>query len=187
MAEPQGIPIARIPSGQSVDLFTAVGNLLDSALGGAMLVPGNGHDVAATVITRDDQTERQAVAELRQAAKILGHEAPDPWPTTEPDDEPVATVGQLRRDDRGWTASLGGTAVEVAQQVMAALVPAFEEHPDAINYLSWDATHAPSGQRYSLILVRPDGLTPHEARQRAEARVEQLQNILIEHGMAVPE
>lgn len=175
MTAPQGVPIARIPTGQSVDLFTAVGHLLDTALGGAMLAQGNGHDVAATVIARDGQTERQAVTALRRAAEALGAEDLAPLVDGEPDEgEPGVTVGPLRHDERGWTASLGGTAVEVARQVMAVLVPAFEEHPEAMNYLSWDATYGPTGQRYSLILVRPDGLTPHEARQRAEQEAERL-------------
>jgi hypothetical protein len=188
MTVPQGVPVARIPSGQSLDLFSAVGAVLDVALGGAMLVPGNGGDVAATVIARDEQTEREAVAALRHAAMVLGAVPPNPWPSNEPDDDigETATVGQLEHDDRGWTASLGGSAVEVAQQVMAVLVPAFEEHPDAINYLSWDATYKPSGQRYSLILVRPNGLTPHEARQQAEKECERLRALLAEHGIEVP-
>jgi hypothetical protein len=188
MTAPQGIAIARIPSGQSLDLFSAVGTVLDVALGGAMLVPGNGGDVAATVIARDEQTEREAVAALRHAAVVLGAAPPTLWPSNEPDDEigQTATVAQLQHDDGGWTASLGGSAVEVAQQVMAVLVPAFEEHPDAVNYLSWDATYKPSGQRYSLILVRPNGLTPHEARQQPEKECERLRALLAKHGIEVP-
>jgi hypothetical protein len=187
MTAPQGIRIASIPTGQSVDLFTSVGHLLDAALGGAMLAQGNGHDVAATVVTRDDQTERQAIASLRRAAEALGAEDLAPLVDEEPDEtEPTTTVGPLRRDDRGWTASIGGSAAELAQQVMAVLVPAFEQHPDAINYLSWDAVYAPSGRKYSLILVRPDGLTPHEARERAERENARLRALLKEHGIEVP-
>lgn len=180
MNTPQGVPIARIPTGQSVDLFTAVGHLLDAALGGAMLAQGNGHDVAATVIARDGQTERQAVAALRRAAEALGAEDLAPLVDDEPDDGPGVTVGPLRHDEHGWTASLGGTATELAQQVMAVLVPAFEAYPDAINYLSWDAVYQPTGGKYSLILVRPDGLTPHEARQQADEEAERLRGLLAE-------
>lgn len=184
------IRIACIPAHQSIDLFSAVGNVLDAALGGANLVPGNGGDVAATIVVRDGQTERQAVAVLRQAANILAVA----MPKAELDDEAAeedcgapeepTTVSQLSRDETGWTGSLGGgaaqAAAEMAQQMLAVFVPAFEEMPDAANYLSWDAVHQPTGKRYSLIVVRPNGLTPHEARQRAEQESERLRGLLRE-------
>lgn len=183
---PRRVAIARIPSGQSIDLFSAVGNVLDAALGGAMLVPGNGGDVAATIVAREDQPERQAVAVLRQAANILAVAMPKERPA-EPDDaddkEAPTTVAQLSRDETGWTASVGGAAAQaaadMAKQMLAAFVPAFQE-TGAGNYLSWDAVHEQTGERYSLIVVRPNGLTPHEARQRAEQESERLQGLLAE-------
>jgi len=184
MAPRQEVAIARIPSGQSIDLFSAVGNVLDAALGGAMLVPGNGGDAAATIVAREGQSERQAVAVLRQAANILTVARPKANPA-EPDNaddaETPTTVTQLSRDETGWTASVGGAAAQAAEdmakQLLAVFVPAFQE-TGAGNYLSWDAVHEPTRERYSLIVVRPNGLTPHEARQRADQETKHLQGLL---------
>lgn len=195
MTAPQGVPIARIPAHQPLELFSAVGDVLDAALHGAMLVPGNGGDVAATIVARDGQTVSQVIAELRHAASVLAAAAPASATPAEPVDDPddpeePTTVGQLRRDETGWTASLGGgaaqAALEMAQQMLAAFIPAFEETLNAPNYLSWDAVYQPTGQRYSLIVVRPDGLTPHEARLQAERECARLRDLLAEHGIEVP-
>lgn len=200
MTAPQGVPIARIPSGQPLDLFSAVGNLLDAALRGAMLTPGNGRDVAATVVARDGQSVHDVIAELRHAAGVLAAAKPASATAAEPGDDPEdepdefdepTTVSQLSRGETGWVASLGGgaqqAAAEMARQMLSAFAPAFEEHGDAVNYLSWDAVHPPTGQKYSLIVVRSNGLTPHEARQHAEQECERLRRLLAEHGIEVPE
>lgn len=196
MTAPQGVPIARIPAHQPLELFSAVGDVLDAALGGAMLVPGNGSDVAATIVARDGQTVSQVIADLRHAASVLAAAVPVSTVSADVEDECDAfeeptTVGQLSRDETGWTASLAGgaaqAALEMAQQMLAVFIPAFEETKAAPNYLSWDAVYQPTGQRYSLIVVRSNGLTPHEARQHAEQECELLRRLLAEHGIEVPE
>ncbi len=183
------VAIARIPAGQSIELFGAVGELLDSALGGALLVPGNGHDVAATIITRADQTQQQAAAAIRRATKAIGKAKRKQEPVAaepELDEEDLLTIEQMRQSVTGMDFGLGGAttvATEMAQHLLAAFIPAFEETEGAVNYLSWDAVDLATGHRYSIIVVRPNGLTPQEARLKADKECERLRGLLAEHGI----
>lgn len=82
-----------------------------------------------------------------------------------------------------------GPAEELAgamsYQLVSVYAPAFEE-TGAPNYLSWDLPEEHTGARYSLIIVKPDGLTPHEARQAAEQECARLRALLAEHGIEDP-
>lgn len=175
------ITIAQIPSGQSLHLVSAVGGLLDAALGGAMMKSGNGYDVAATITTRDGQTEKQVLKRLRAAvAAISRKKLPD-----FADDEPTLTLNQLSDTDDGMAFGIGdpdGAARETAKRLIATFKPALDHH-HAVNYIEYPATDPATGERYALIIVRPDGLTPHEARQKAEAETARLRALLAEHGI----
>lgn len=169
----QAKPVALIPSGQSLDLVAAVGNLLDAALGGAMLAPGNGRDVAGAVQRRDDQTERQAIARLRAAARRLGRAPVEVQPDDEPTEDDPTSLAHVTRDNDGLMFSIGGASEDMARMLLNAFIPALREM-EAPNYLEFPATDPATGDRYAVIVVKPDGKTPHELRCAAEAEVERL-------------
>ena len=169
--------IAQIPTGQPIDLFTAVGGLLDAALGGALLGPGDGLAVAGTVVLRDDLSIREAIGRLRTAAGLLAEAMPQTPITDVPDEVEAGTVGPITADpDGGLTFQAGGLGElgdEMMRTLLAAVIPAMDE-AGAPNYLEVPAFDPESGKRYALIFVRPGGLTPHQLRQQAEAEVKQL-------------
>lgn len=166
--------LAQIPHGQPIDLFLAVGALIDAAINGAHLAQGNGTDVASTIVAHDRDT-REIVTLLRAAARRIGKRD---HRTTE-DDDPGAVddlgVGAFRRTDTGPTVGLtGATAAESAHEMAkvfaTAFIPAMDEM-GAENYLSWDVLDPETGRKYWLCAGRPGGKTPHEKRQEAEAEV----------------
>lgn len=57
--------------------------------------------------------------------------------------------------------------------MISSFLPALRES-GAPNYLSFDAYDRSDGSKYVLIIVKPDGKTPHELRQEAEAEVSRL-------------
>lgn len=175
--------VAQIPTGQPIDLFGAVGSLLDVALGGAYLAAGNGRDIAGSVVLPDDVTTRDAIGRLRAAARTLGRRHPKVQQEDVPAEvEDPGTVGPITEAEGGLTFRLGG-AIDQTRELMrillAAIIPAFEES-EAPNYLEFPAVDEATGRRYVVIVVKPGGLTPHQARQRAEAEVEQLRARLAE-------
>lgn len=177
------VVVAQIPAGQSIALFSAVGSLLDAALGGAMLAPGNGRDVAAVAQLRAGQSEQDAVVRLRAAISMLTGETLSVTDVAA-ELEPALTVQQVSADpdDGGVTFSIGrpdDMARDMAAALLEAFIPALEHH-DAVNYLEFPATDPTTGQRYAVIVVKPTGLTPHEARQQAEAEADRLRAQLAE-------
>lgn len=175
---PDRTVIALIPVGQSIELFTAVGGLLNAALGGARLAAGDGRDVMGSVVLDENITEQDAIARLRAATRALGDQAPQVLPEDLADlDANPGTVGPITEDaDGGLSLSIGGVeqeAREVAEMLLAAFIPAFQELA-APNYLEFPAVDMTTGQRYAVIVVKPNGLTPNQARQRAEAEAERL-------------
>lgn len=176
--------IALVPSGQSLDMVSAVGGLLDVALGGAMLAAGNGGEAAARIKLRDTQTERDAVACLRAAKRRLTRERPATLPEDDPgEDGQQPTLESLRHEDDGLTFGIGGPqAQEMVQLLLGAFIPALREF-EAPNYLSFDATDRETGDKYAVIIVKPDGKSPHELRQAADLEVQRLRSLLAEHGI----
>lgn len=175
--------IALVPSGQSLDMVAAVGGVLDVALGGAMLAAGNGGEAAARIKLRDTQTERDAIACLRAAKRRLAGERPSMVPEDDPGDGEQPTLQSLRHEDGGLTFGIGGPqAQDMVQLLLSAFIPALREF-DAPNYLSFDATDRETGDKYAVIVVKPDGKTPHELRQAADAEVDRLRGLLAEHGI----
>lgn len=178
--------IAHIPARQSIDLFSAVGSLIDAALNGALLEPGNGRDVAGTVVAVDGQTEREVVTLLRAAARRLGKRPHRTLPEDEPEHhDDGMTVNQVRKTTDGVEIGFGGSleaAADMAKMLLGAFIPALAE-AGAENYLSFDAVDAATGGSYNLIVVKPDGRSPHELRKAAEAEVERLRSLLDEHGI----
>jgi hypothetical protein len=182
--------VVLIPPRIGLDLLGAIGGLLDAALDGAVLVPGNGTDVAARVVLREDQTRADATRRLNAAQRRISRTPLTPGPEDEPAEEPdpdnPMTLNHLREHpDGGGEFGLGGAdqvARALAQHLLEAFIPAMNE-AGAVNYLSWDAIDSVSGGRYSLIVVKPDGLTPHEARQAAEEECRRLRALLDEHGI----
>jgi hypothetical protein len=175
--------VAQIPAGQTIDLFGAVGSLLDAALGGALLAAGNGHDIAGSVVLPDDVTTRDAIARLRAAARILSKRRPKVRPEDMPDEvEDPGVIGPITEEEGGLTFRVGGAVDETREMMrilLASIVPAFEES-QAPNYLEFPAVDEATGKRYAVIVVKPGGLTPHQARQRVETEAAQLRARLAE-------
>lgn len=181
--------VALMPTDQSINLFVAVGALLDAALGGADLGPGNGANVASTVFLKTNQPAAEAITRIRAAtARLTDAPLPD---LVDPD--PADVVGEPTVQgialDGGITVSLSRPR-EQADQMAAALLEAFipaVEELDAPNYIEFPAIDPVTHQKYAVIVVKPRGLTPHEARQQAEAECARLRELLDAHGIADPE
>lgn len=191
--KPYYTAIVHVPARIRLDLVGAIGGLLDTALGGAMLTPGNGHDIGGTVVLRDDQTQEDAIRRLKAARRRIARKpltpAPEDEPGEEPDPDRPMTLNHVRHyPDGGIEFGIGGPAEvarALAQQLLDAFIPALAES-GAPNYLSWDAVHPATGGRYSFIVVKPEGLSPHEARQKTEQECARLRALLAEHGIAIP-
>jgi hypothetical protein len=184
------VVIARIPAGQSLELFSTLCGFFGAVLDGCGISSGDGYGNAADVVIGRDTTERDVIRALRRATRKLAKGLPAAIPTDEPDseDDPLTLNRMTKDEDGGVTFGIGGAteaAAELAKHLIATFIPALEE-TNAVNYLSWDAVHPETRKRYSLIFVKPDGLTPHEARQQAEAEVKRLRALLDEHGITEP-
>jgi hypothetical protein len=169
----QRVTIARIPAGQSLELFSTLCGFFGAVLEGCQISAGDGYGNAADVVNGDGVTERDIVVALRRATRKLAKGLPAAIPADEPDgtDDPLMLNRMSQTEEGGVEFGIGGAveaAAELAKHLIAAFIPALEE-TNAVNYLSWDAVDAETRKRYSLIFVKPDGLTPHEARQQAEA------------------
>lgn len=185
------VVLARVPAGQSLDLLAALCGLFGAAVPGGLMSAGDGYGNAAELVAPDGVTTRELVRTLKRATAKLndGKPAPAAEPPVEHDDDPAddLTLNAMRRTETGVEFGIGGVdeqAREFAKGVIAAFIPVFET-TNAVNYLSWDAL-AETGERYSLIVVKPTGLTPHEARQQAELEVERLRALLAHHGIEDP-
>ncbi|ALG07647.1 hypothetical protein [Kibdelosporangium phytohabitans] len=189
MTDTKRTVVAHIPRGISLDLLGAVGGLLDAALGGALLMSGqHGSDGAGSVVLRDDQDQADAVRLLNAARRRIARRPLKPAPEDEPTDDPSTLNRISEHPDGGLEFGLGGSldaAQEMARMMLAAFIPALRD-TDAVNYLEFPATDQDTGQTYALIVVKPDGLTPHAARQRAEREADRLRALLAEHGIEDP-
>lgn len=188
--EPAAV-LVQLPVGQPITLFSALGDLLDAALDGALLAPGSHGSVNAEVRLPDGMTAHEAADRLRHAAATVRGVEYVPQPVDE--DEPELTTGHMRVDDDGGMSFGVGGPREVYEQAAVFLIdtfrPALDAH-GAPNYLSFDAEDPRTrrddipgtGEKYALIVCRPGGQTPHELRREAE--VERLRGLLAEHGIA---
>lgn len=175
--------LVQLPAGQSVDLFTAVGNLLDAALQGVMLHPGKGGESAAEVHLPDGMDCRRAAERLRRAAATIQGTEYVPEPRDDEELVDPMTVNRMTADEDGGVTVRIGCPMEVAQAAAKNLIAAFLPALDAsgaVNYLSFDAVDPETHQRYALIVCRPDGKTPHQLRKEAEAEVERLRALVDE-------
>lgn len=183
------VAVVQLPAGQSINLVVAVGSLLNAALGGADLGAGNGNDVASTVFLKPDQPAAEAIACLRAAtarltdAPLLDLVDPDPVDEVE---EP--TVQQFAFDADGVTLGLRRPredAEETAVALLDAFLPAIEAL-GASNYIEYAVVDPRTFDKYTMIFVKPNGLTPHQARAQAEAECARLRELIAEHGIADP-
>jgi hypothetical protein len=167
------VTIARIPSGQSLEMFSTLCGFFGAVLDGCQIAPGDGAGTAADVVNGEGVTERDVVVALRRATRKLAKGLPEPIAADEPhaSDDPLTLNRMSKTEAGGVEFGIGGAteaAAEFAKHLIATFIPALEE-TNAVNYLSWDAVDPETRKRYSLIFVKPDGLTPHEARQQADA------------------
>lgn len=180
--------IARLPAGQPLELSQAVIGFFGAALNDCLLSAGDGLSIAADIVGGDNLPEQEIVQRLRRATRKLGKTLPKPIPEDEPDetlaDDPLR-LNAMRATKTGVEFGLGGAA-DVVRAYMAELVVAFKAALDetgAENYLTWDVTDRENGERYSVVLVKPGGLTPHEARQRADTEAERLRELCRANGI----
>jgi hypothetical protein len=66
-----GERLVLIPHGMPLDLMTALGDLVDAALVGAVLGPGNGRDAAATIGLPEELDRNEAADRLRAATAAI--------------------------------------------------------------------------------------------------------------------
>lgn len=95
----------------------------------------------------------------------------------------VATLGSLIEaawPGTGMGAVPGGhnpegicvdTPVEVAEVLLPVLQAAFEQNPDAQNYVEMPISDSESGRTFLLTFCRSAGQTPHELRAAAEEKL----------------
>jgi hypothetical protein len=177
-----GERLALIPHGMPVDLMTALGDLVDAALVGAVLGPGNGRDAAATIGLPDGLDRHEAADRLRAAAAAVraaavcaaavrgtgtGHGACNPSSPEEVGDPAPATggeagdyendgltVGRLGVVDGLLSMGIGG-AEAVVTDVVKWLLAVFLPALDARganNYLEWQL-RLPDGERCEWLTV----------------------------------
>lgn len=63
------------------------------------------------------------------------------------------------------------TPAHIADMCRAVIDTAFEDNPDATNYLEWGVQSADQKQHYVLTFCRSKGQTPHALRMAAEAKL----------------
>lgn len=181
----EGLLLARFPVGIGVDLFTALGGLVDAALaqtGDLMLAASDAPETAAKLVLRSELTQRQVAEALREAARQV-----DPARTAEAAGETAAgtgdddgvEVGHMRASDDGVAFGLGGETVDAAARELAArmvgvMIPAMDAL-GAGNYLAWDfRDNEQPWQRWELVIRRPDGKTPHQKQARYEQALREI-------------
>lgn len=185
---PNRVVIARLPAGQPLELAQAVIGFFGTALNDCHLSPGDGRDSSTDIVGGDNLPARDIVQRLRRASRKLGKTLPKPIPDDEPDDtlaDDPLRLNAMRATDTGVEFGLGGAA-DVVRAYMAELVVAFKAALDemgAENYLTWDVNDRDTGETYSVVLVKPGGLTPHQARQRADAECERLRELCRANGI----
>lgn len=72
--------IARIPAGQSLELFSALAGFFGAALDSCLLSAGDGHGNAAEVVPGDGVTERDVIVALRRATRSRSSRRPNSVP-----------------------------------------------------------------------------------------------------------
>ncbi|GAB3283626.1 hypothetical protein GCM10027449_26830 [Sinomonas notoginsengisoli] len=135
-------------------ILMTLGNLIDAAWPESMLAL-NEDPWKKQVIFRIDTARRTEVAPQDAAAL-----------RQDPDEDDLQVTG-LGPD---------GATVITPQEIAAAFVPAvkaaFEEFPDAENYLEMPLRDPEDGHRYLLTFCRSAEQTPHELRMAAEQNLE---------------
>ncbi|GHH57598.1 hypothetical protein [Lentzea cavernae] len=180
--------VARIPAGQPLDLSQAVLALFGTVLDDCHMAPGNGTDSAADIVGGEGLPVSDIVQRLRRAIRKLGKTLPRPIPEDEPDDtlaEDPPRLNAMRATETGIELGIGGAteaARALAADLLAVFIPALDE-AGAENYLSWDAVNPTTGDAYSVMLVKSKGLTPHQARQRADAEAARLRELCRANGI----
>lgn len=174
------VTIATIPSGQSLELLSAVLAFFDSALADAVMAPGDGAGIAARLLAKPGQDHRQ-VAEMLRRATVPRDTSDVPDIPTPDVDDPITLNSMSKTDDGGVQFGLGATgeASRWAARLLAVFLPAFDEM-GADNYIEYEGVDRKSGKRMLLIAVKPGGKRPSELRAAAEAERDELKRKLEE-------
>jgi hypothetical protein len=174
------VTIAQIPTGQSLELFSAVCAFFGSAIDGAVIASGDGHQVSARLLAQEGQS-------ASEVADLLRRSAGRPAPAVDPDedDSDDLTIGHVRElPDGGVGVGIGGgeLAEQWAAHLLSIFLPAFEES-GADNYIEYEGFNRETGERILLTVVKPGGKRPSELRAVADAEVVRLRALLAEHGI----
>lgn len=178
------ITLALIPTRQPLVVVAALTKLLGVVLGGgAAMAPGNGHDVASTLISADTDPDALALRLLSAAAQLGADVDPDELialsdGADDADPAPQMVIGHQTPDDDGVTLSFGTTEEEhaglMAQRMMAAFLPAARKL-GVDNYIEYEGFDRETGQRVLLTFVVPGGKRPAVLRREAEEQRDALQ------------
>ena len=187
------VTLLMFPSGMPVALFSAMTDLLGTALGDdaeVVLRPPAAWQENSTV-TVNNLAGPQISRRLRAATGIIDGSPRHESDCTELDDSdglPVATLGSaIKFSDSGVDFNLGfdDATHDQGMAMLALLAKSMAEqladNPEAVNYLrSWFDPE--TRENYRLIGVRPGQPTPHELRAAAEAECDRLRQLLVDHG-----
>lgn len=179
------VTIAQVPTGQPLDLFSAICTYFGAAIDGAVIVEGDGLGIAARLLAAEGASAPEVAAQLRTAADSATGRESVTQSVSEPDDGLI--VGHVQDSDHGLTIGVGGSqlAEEWAAHLLGIFMPAFEELA-VDNYLEYEGTDRISGQRLLLTVVKPGGKRPSELRAEAEAEAARLRALLEKNGIEVP-
>ncbi len=185
------ITLLTFPSGMPVTVFSAMTDLLSTALGAdadvVLRAPGSWQENSTVAV--NNLTTQQVTRRLRAAAGHIDG-SPRPELEVEPDGSPVLALGSgISFADGGVDLSLGfdDATREQGMAMLGAIAKCMTEelsaNPEAINYLQWSWTDRQSPHdTYRLIGVKPGRPTPHDLRMAAECECDRLRELLISHG-----
>ena len=136
-------------------VLLTVGSLIDAAWPGA------------EIATNHDQRVDQVIFRIknRPARALTEEEAEALVQAPEPDGD--LEITRLGGDGVGVL-----TPQDVAANLLPVIEQAFEEFPDAENYLEIPVRNPANGHRYILTFARSASQTPHELRMAAEVKLE---------------
>ncbi|MCC3292521.1 hypothetical protein [Arthrobacter sp. zg-Y1110] len=136
-------------------VLLTVGGLIDAAWPGAELATNHDGRVNQVIFRIRNRPARTVTPEEAEALIL----------EPEPD-------GDVQVTSMGPAGVSVLTPADVAANLLPVIEQAFEEFPEAENYLEMPVRDPKSGHRYLLTFCRSAGQTPHELRSIAEAKLE---------------
>ena len=136
-------------------VLLTLGSLLEAAYPGTQLA------------TNDDRHRDQVVFRIDSAARVDVDDETARGLRVEPGTEDLDVLALGPEGVKTLTPEL------IADSFVPVIKAAFEQNPDAANYLEFTLRDSEHGNRYLLTFCRSAGQTPHELRMLAERKLEQ--------------